>query len=71
MIPRAVKRPAPAIAALHGHGSSKESVTIDNKRSQQVGEILAQKGYVVAAIDDRVKAIKGVGCFRRYTELIA
>src|SRR4029078_8931841 len=39
------------IVALHGHGSSKESVCTDVKNSQLVGPLLAKKGYVVAAID--------------------
>lgn len=51
MIPKYGNKPAPAIVALHGHGSSKESVTIDEKNSQKVGEMLVRKGYVVAAID--------------------
>ena len=51
MLPKNGKKPVPAIMALHGHGSSKESVTIDASSSQQVGERLVKKGYVVAAID--------------------
>jgi dienelactone hydrolase len=51
MIPKNGKRPAPTIIALHGHVSSKEGVTIEKKSSQRVGEILVQRGYVVAAID--------------------
>ena len=51
MLPKNTRKPAPTIVALHGHGSSKESVTIDDKSSQKVGELLVKKGYVVAAID--------------------
>jgi dienelactone hydrolase len=51
LIPKNLKKPAPAIVALHGHGSSKESVCTDAKNSQLVGPLLAKKGYVVAAID--------------------
>ncbi len=52
LIPKNLKKPAPAIVGLHGHGSRKESVTIDDTSSQKVGEILVRKGYVVAAIDN-------------------
>lgn len=52
MIPTITTKSAPAIMALHGHGSSKESVTIDDSSSQKVGELLVKKGYVVAAIDN-------------------
>ncbi len=52
MIPSNQKKPAPAIVALHGHGSSKESVMLDESSSQKVGERLAREGYVVAAIDN-------------------
>ncbi len=51
LIPKGLKRPAPAIIALHGHGSSKESVCTEQSNSQYVGPMLARKGYVVAAID--------------------
>jgi dienelactone hydrolase len=51
LIPKNSKGPAPAVVALHGHGSSKESVCTDAKNSQLVGPLLAKKGYVVAAID--------------------
>jgi dienelactone hydrolase len=51
LIPKNRKGPAPAVVALHGHGSSKESVCTDTKNSQLVGPLLAKKGYVVAAID--------------------
>jgi len=53
LVPRGVKS-APTIVALHGHGSSKESVCTDPKSAQLIGPMLAKKGYVVAAID---------GCF--------
>ncbi|GAC1447909.1 MAG: alpha/beta hydrolase [Isosphaeraceae bacterium] len=43
--------PAPAIVALHGHGSSKENVLTNEKNHECVGPALARKGYVVAAID--------------------
>jgi dienelactone hydrolase len=51
LVPKAVKTPVPAIVALHGHGSSKESVLTDPKNSQLIGPMLAKRGYVVAAID--------------------
>jgi dienelactone hydrolase len=51
LIPKHRKGPAPAVIALHGHGSSKESVCTDPKSSQLVGPSLAKRGYVVAAID--------------------
>ena len=51
LIPKNPKGPAPAIIALHGHGSSKESVCTDPRSSQLIGPALAKKGYVVAAID--------------------
>src|SRR5262249_59238353 len=50
LIPKNRKGPAPAVVALHGHGSSKESVCTDAKNSQVVGPLLAKKGYVVAGI---------------------
>src|SRR6516164_338886 len=51
LVPKDRSSPRPAIIALHGHGSSKESVCTDPKNSQLVGPLLAKKGYVVAAID--------------------
>jgi dienelactone hydrolase len=51
LIPKDRKEPCPAIVALHGHGSSKESVCTDAKNSQFIGPALAKRGYVVAAID--------------------
>ena len=51
LVPKSRKGPAPAVIALHGHGSSKESVCTDPKNSQLIGPMLARKGYVVAAID--------------------
>src|SRR5262249_20972568 len=51
LIPKERKGAAPAILALHGHGSSKESVCTDEKNQQLVGPALARRGYVVAAID--------------------
>jgi dienelactone hydrolase len=51
LIPKERKGPAPAVVLLHGHGSSKESVCIDEKNSQCVGPMLVKKGYVVASID--------------------
>jgi dienelactone hydrolase len=51
LVPKGLKGPAPAVVALHGHGSSKESVCTDPKSSQLVGPLLAKRGYVVAAID--------------------
>src|SRR5262249_31092846 len=51
LIPKQRKGPASAVIALHGHGSSKESVCTNPKNSQFVGPGLAKRGYVVAAID--------------------
>ncbi|HKB37477.1 MAG TPA: alpha/beta hydrolase family protein [Gemmataceae bacterium] len=51
LIPKERKGAVPAIIALHGHGSSKESVCTDAKNAQLVGPALARRGYVVAAID--------------------
>jgi hypothetical protein len=51
LLPKGRTGPAPAVVALHGHGSSKESVCTDPKSSQLVGPLLARRGYVVAAID--------------------
>src|SRR5262245_17416267 len=51
LIPKNRKGPVPAVLALHGHGSSKESVCTDAKNGQFVGPMLAKRGYVVAAID--------------------
>src|SRR5438128_10316908 len=51
LIPKDRKGPAPTIIGLHGHGSSKESIGTDAKSGQFIGPALAQRGYVVAAID--------------------
>jgi dienelactone hydrolase len=51
LLPKGQSGPRPAILALHGHGSSKDSVCTDLQNSQFVGPLLARKGYVVAAID--------------------
>jgi dienelactone hydrolase len=51
LIPKKRNGPAPAIIGLHGHGSTKESICTDPKSSQLIGPLLAQRGYVVAAID--------------------
>jgi len=51
LIPKNLKGPASTIVALHGHGSSKESVCTAATNSQYVGPVLAAKGFVVAAID--------------------
>ena len=51
LIPKQRRGPVPAVIALHGHGSSKESVCTDPKNSQFIGPSLAKRGYVVAAID--------------------
>ncbi len=51
LLPHDTKHAAPAIVALHGHGSTKESVTTDLDHPQCVGPSLARRGYVVAAID--------------------
>lgn len=44
-------KPAPAVVALHGHGSSAASCLTDEKSAQLVGPELVKRGYVVAAID--------------------
>lgn len=51
LIPKNLKKPAPAILVLHGHGSGKAEVCLNEKNYQCVGPMLARKGYVVAAID--------------------
>ena len=51
VIPKNLKGRAPAVIALHGHGSSKESVCTIATNSQFVASLLAGKGFVVAAID--------------------
>ncbi|HLF91913.1 MAG TPA: alpha/beta hydrolase family protein, partial [Planctomycetota bacterium] len=51
LIPKNRKGPMPAIIGLHGHGSTKEHITTDEKNSQNIGPLMARKGYVVAAID--------------------
>lgn len=51
LIPKNRKGRAPAIIGLHGHGSSANSICTDAKSSQNIGPMLAKRGYVVAAID--------------------
>lgn len=52
VIPANRTGPAPAILALHGHGSSKENILGYQRPTQQdVAEMLVRKGYVVMAID--------------------
>lgn len=51
LIPKNRKGRVPAVIALHGHGSSKESCCTDAKSGQLIGPMLAKRGYVVAAID--------------------
>jgi hypothetical protein len=51
LVPKRRTGRVPAIVALHGHGSSKESVCTDASHEQCVGPMLAEKGYVVGAID--------------------
>ena len=51
LVPKKRSGPAPAIVGLHGHGSSKESICTETSGSQCIGPLLAEKGYVVAAID--------------------
>lgn len=41
----------PAILTMHGHGSSKENMFGYQPTSQDVAEMLARRGYVVAGID--------------------
>lgn len=52
ILPAGLERPAPAILAMHGHGSSKENILGTEPSSQTVGPMLAKKGYVVMAIDN-------------------
>jgi dienelactone hydrolase len=51
LIPKKRVGRVPAILGLHGHGSSKESICTDPAHGQYIGPMLAEKGYVVAAID--------------------
>jgi dienelactone hydrolase len=51
LIPKGLKKPAPAIILAHGHSGSKEILCRDQKNQQCVGPMLVKKGYVVAAID--------------------
>jgi dienelactone hydrolase len=51
LIPKGLKKPAPAIILAHGHSGSKEILCRDAKNQQCVGPMLVKKGYVVAAID--------------------
>ncbi|MBI3465657.1 MAG: acetylxylan esterase [Planctomycetes bacterium] len=51
LVPKNRSGRAPTIIGLHGHGSSKESICTDTASSQYIGPMLAEKGYVVAAID--------------------
>ena len=51
LIPKKRSGQVPAILGLHGHGSSKESICTDATHGQYVGPMLAEKGYIVAAID--------------------
>lgn len=51
LIPKGVKKPAPAIILAHGHSGSTNVLCVDEKNQQCVGPTLAKKGYVVAAID--------------------
>jgi dienelactone hydrolase len=51
LVPKTRKGPVPAIIGLHGHGSSKESICTDAKSSQNIGPLMAKRGYAVAAID--------------------
>ncbi|HEY1860365.1 MAG TPA: alpha/beta hydrolase family protein [Gemmataceae bacterium] len=51
LIPKERKGPAPTIVLLHGHGSSKETLCINENESQCVGPMLVKKGFLVAAID--------------------
>lgn len=55
LIPKIRSGRVPAIIGLHGHGSltsnGKEVVATQQDSTQLIGPMLAQKGYVVAAID--------------------
>jgi len=51
MISKQGKKPVPATVALNVHAGSKKNVTVDDKSSEKVGEILVKRGYLVAAID--------------------
>ncbi|MBW3542838.1 MAG: alpha/beta hydrolase family protein [Planctomycetes bacterium] len=50
-IPKQLRRPAPAIIGMHGHSGSKEDYVPDPTKASSLGWMLAQRGYVVAAID--------------------
>lgn len=51
LLPKGRKGSAPAVVGMHGHGSSKENVLINEKSHERIGPELARRGYVVAAID--------------------
>jgi len=51
LLPKGRKGPAPAVVGLHGHGSSKENILVNEKSHELIGPELARRGYVVAAID--------------------
>jgi len=51
LLPKNRKGATPTIIGLHGHGSSMESICTDLKNGQCIGPLMAEKGYVVAAID--------------------
>ena len=52
ILPADLQGPAPAILAMHGHGSSKENILGTDPSGQTVGPMLARNGYVVIAIDN-------------------
>jgi dienelactone hydrolase len=53
MIPKGLKKPAPAIVGLHGHSGTKDQFcpVSTSTQDQAVGPMLVERGYVVAAID--------------------
>ena len=51
LIPKDLKKPAPTVMGLHGHGGSKEIICVNENDQQVIGPLLVKRGYVVAAID--------------------
>jgi dienelactone hydrolase len=51
LVPKGIKKPAPAVILAHGHSGSTDVLCVNEKGGQGNGPALARKGYVVAAID--------------------
>jgi dienelactone hydrolase len=51
LVPKVLKKPAPAIILAHGHSGSTDVLMVNEKGGQGNGPALARKGYVVAGID--------------------